>query len=99
MFRKIENAAITSTGNKALRIEKRILNWQTFDKILDESPRLLFIMCHGMYRNNRSQFLFEDENKPYLSQFYDDEKLMQCLQRDNRRANIDAIVLSTCHSE
>ena len=49
MFKKIEQAAQNqNTRGKALRIEKRILNWQTFDLILEESPRLLFIMCHGM---------------------------------------------------
>ena len=67
MFKKIEAAAVQSTNGKALRIEKRILNWQTFDKILEEGPRLLFMQCHGMFSNNRSQFLFEDQNKPYLS--------------------------------
>ena len=57
------------------------------------------MMCHGMFSGGKSRFLFEDENKPYLSQFYDDEKLMKCLQRDSRTTKIDAVVLSTCHSE
>ena len=49
MFKTIVKAATSKekSSQKALRIEKRILNFKTFDHILDEGPRLLFVLCHG----------------------------------------------------
>ena len=47
MFKKIVDAAKSKQKSlkKALRIEKRILNWSTFDEIMDEGPRLLLVMA------------------------------------------------------
>ena len=45
MFESIKERARAS--GKALWIEKRILNSQSFNAILAEGPKLLFIMCHG----------------------------------------------------
>jgi hypothetical protein len=45
MFKKIVKTV--AKKGKALKIEKRTLNFISFDSILRENPRLLFIMCHG----------------------------------------------------
>ena len=76
MFEKIVQETVRS--GRALTIEKRILNWFSFSNILEENPRILFIMCHGM-RNREtgvSQFLFESEKTPYLTEPYDEDRLM-----------------------
>ena len=58
-------------------------------------------MCHGgiVRKSGVSQFLFEDDEKPYVSDYYDETRLMEALQKRGRKYKIDAIVLSTCHSE
>lgn len=100
MFDIIVQAA-NHKGGKALRIEKRVLNFLTFDTILEEGPKLLFIMCHGQLnrRTGMSNFWFENEERPYLGDSYSEDRLVECLQRKGRNHGIQAIVLSTCHSE
>ena len=103
MFETIVEAATPKGGQigKALKIEKRILNWVSLVDILNESPRLLSIMCHGNHKNKNglSDFEFENNEKPYLSDNFDEVRLLECLQSRKRSYKIDVIVLSTCHSE
>ena len=103
MFETIVEAATPKSGQigKALKIEKRILNWVSLVDILDECPRLLSIMCHGKHdcKSGLSEFAFENNEKPYLSDNFDEVRLLECLQSRKRSYKIDVIVLSTCHSE
>ena len=39
---------------KKLTIEKKVLNYESFDKILCRNPRVLIIMCHGRLRTSPS---------------------------------------------
>ena len=58
-------------------------------------------MCHGIVSSasNDTKFSFEDENRPYLGDLYEEQQLIQVLQKRGRKLRINAIVLSTCHSE
>ena len=38
------------TQKKKLIIEKRVLNYTSFDEILCKNPRVLILMCHGMLK-------------------------------------------------
>lgn len=106
MFQEIEQVAYLGEKQKrkALRIEKHVLNWQSFDSILDRSPRLLILMCHGsmQLKSGVAQFSFEDAERPYLADLFDEDRLVKALQGRQQREQqnkIGAIVLSTCHSE
>lgn len=83
-----------------------MLNWKTFDQILDRSPRLLVLMCHGVrssYAGAQTKFSFEDDAHPYIADAFDEDRLITALQGRKKRGvknnKIGAIVLSTCHSE
>ena len=87
--------------NKKLTIHKRTLNFQSFDDILCKNPRVLIIMCHGMLQtdkmgNEKCFFCFENEEFPFLIDYYDEERLLTNLK--GKKVNIDVIILSTCHS-
>ena len=64
------------TSKKKLTIEKRVLNYTSFDEILCKNPRVLIIMCHGMLKmvQGREQcyFCFESEEDPYLIDEFDE---------------------------
>ena len=78
MFKTICNAV--KSKNKKLTIQKRILNFTTFDDILCKNPRVLIIMCHGMLtKDDKCYFCFENEEHPYLIDEFDEERLLECL--------------------
>lgn len=88
---------------KRLSIHKKILNFQSFDDIVSQNPRVLIIMCHGMLHtdkngNEKCCFCFEHQESPYLIDKYDEERLFTNL-KNKKSINIDVIILSTCHSE
>ena len=100
MFEKIVAAAKACKTNRALIIEKRNLNAVEFTKILNESPRLLFIMCHGIpAKQTEVSFLFENPEKPYLLEKFSKTQVSKALVQGGSQYKIDAIVLSTCFSE
>ena len=71
--------------NKKLTIQKQVLNFQSFDDILQKSPRVLILMCHGMlHREARGKetcnFCFENEEFPFLIDKYDEERLLISLK-------------------
>ena len=64
MFNKI--VQVVQESNKKLTIAKKILNYNSFDKILDSNPRVLILMCHGQLVTKKKgqehcYFCFEDE--------------------------------------
>ena len=88
--------------NKKLTIHKRVLNYTSFDKILELKPRVLILMCHGQLVTDKTgkehcYFCFEDEKEPWLIDKVDEERLSLLLK--DRKTEIDCILLSTCHSE
>ena len=90
------------TQKKKLIIEKRVLNYNSFDEILCKNPRVLIIMCHGMLKktlqgHEQCYFCFESEEEPYLIDEFDEQRLMMLLKA--KKINIDVIILSTCHSQ
>ena len=87
--------------NKKLTIQKKILNYTSFEDTLCDNPRVLIMMCHGILQTDkagkeRCWFCFEDENFPPLIDKFDEERLQNILK--GKRFNIDVIILSTCHS-
>ena len=62
---------------------------------------MLFILCHGHLKKDASQqtfAAFESDERPYVCDEYDEKRLLEALASVNE-SKIDAIVLSTCHSE
>ena len=100
MFESIVKAV--KEKKKKLTIEKKFLNYQTFDDCLSKNPRVLVLMCHGMLRRDsrgreHCSFCLENEEFPFEIDEYDEDRLLTLL--NNKILNIDVIILSTCHSE
>ena len=85
---------------KKLIIQKKTLNHIVFDHILNDKPRVLFIMCHGDLKKENGQekthFCFERQKEPWLMDCCDEERIMHLLK--GKKIEVGVIVLSTCHS-
>lgn len=100
MFSRIKETS--EKANKNLRIEMRTLTYLSFASILDEKPRVLFILCHGDIKKVKGKITdtylcFEAENCPGALDEYNIDRLVS--QLNQKSLDIDVVVLSACHSE
>ena len=86
---------------KKLIIQKKTLNHISFDHILNDKPKVLFIMCHGDMKvvngQEKTHFCFERQDQPWLMDNCDEQRIMYML-KGIRKIEVGVIVLSTCHS-
>lgn len=84
-----------------LVVKKTPLNFTVLQQLLTQPSRILFILCHGEFTNEKSiessWFCLESEgDDPHMVDYFDEERLKSLLK--DRLIQPDIIVISACHS-